>query len=334
MFIPNNMETMKGISVIICCYNSENRIAETISYVANQKNTEGIPWEVIVVNNASTDNTDKVAKKEWERYKTNVNFKIVDQPILGLSSAKMKGIEEAKYEYLLFCDDDNWLNENYISLAYEIMEDNAEIGVLGGKSEGEYEGTPPEWFTRRKAHFAIGEQSPESGDLTESRGWVWGAASIYRKQSLDTINNLKIETVLTGRKGNKMTTGEDVELCFMIRELGYKIWYDDRLLAKHYMPSSRYSFKKFNKLHIANGIAYYLIYDVYQQKINIDYQYINKLFRTIFSLFLRNILKRNEEEIFNLKFKIGIIKGYYGYKDLHAVSLNNKNILQQSLRKE
>ncbi len=163
-----------GISIIICCYNSASRLPETLNHIAALRVPDTIKWEIIVVNNASTDNTKEVAQREWDQYACSAAFKIVDEHKIGLSSARMKGIGEARYEYFLFCDDDNWLDDNYIELAYTIMEENPFIGVLGGQSEGVYEGNPPDWFIRKRGHFAIGEQNEQSGDLTQIRGWVWG----------------------------------------------------------------------------------------------------------------------------------------------------------------
>jgi len=56
-----------GVSVIICCYNSANKIKNVLKHLEEQKGTELIPWEVIVVDNASSDYTFEVAKKSWKR---------------------------------------------------------------------------------------------------------------------------------------------------------------------------------------------------------------------------------------------------------------------------
>ncbi len=58
---------MIGVSVIICCYNSSSRIIPTLQNLVKQRVPNHIPWEVIVVNNASTDNTGEVAKETWQR---------------------------------------------------------------------------------------------------------------------------------------------------------------------------------------------------------------------------------------------------------------------------
>src|SRR5438874_1022703 len=98
-----------GISVIICCYNSSARLPKTLEYLASQEVPLNIYWEVIIVNNNSSDDTVIVAQKEWAKYKLRVPFKVVDENVAGTIHARKRGIAEASYELLLFCDDDNWL---------------------------------------------------------------------------------------------------------------------------------------------------------------------------------------------------------------------------------
>src|SRR5258708_7275133 len=102
---------MKGISVIICCYNSAKRIAETLTHLSQQELDLGISWEVILVDNNSQDKTTEVANITWHSFKRDVPFKIILEPRQGLAHARRKGIDESRYDYLLFCDDDNWLEK-------------------------------------------------------------------------------------------------------------------------------------------------------------------------------------------------------------------------------
>ena len=244
---------MQGISIIICCYNSSARLPQTIRHLAGQECREDINWEVIIVDNASKDNTSLVANEEWQKYKLTIPFKVVYEAIPGLSAARKKGKDLAKFDFLLYCDDDNWLDSNYVERAYNLMSSNVEIGVLGGQTYPVYEVTPPNWFIERGNFFALGKQSDKSGDLTNGKGWVWGAGSIFRKEIFEKIDSIGYKLLLTGRKGKSMTSGEDIELCYIVKIMGYKIWYDEGLFCAHYMPKGRYSIKKFHKLCKANG---------------------------------------------------------------------------------
>jgi len=137
---------LNGISLIICCYNSSRRLPATIEYIARQQCS--IPWEVIVVNNNSTDNTAAVARAAWNKYAVDVPFSIVQESRSGLSFARKKGIDSAQYDLLLFCDDDNRLEKDYLQNAFNIMQAHENVAVLGGLSVAETEVKPATWFSR------------------------------------------------------------------------------------------------------------------------------------------------------------------------------------------
>ena len=231
----------RGISVIICCYNSAARLPETLKYIAYQ-NVRDIPWEVIIVDNNSTDNTSEVALREWEKYNVPVCFKVATEQNAGLSYARKKGVDESKYAFLLFCDDDNWLQQDYIRYAYEIMSEDETIGVLGGKSRGAFETDEPFWFRKFGQAYAVGKPNKTSG-IVNARTYIAGAAMVVRRQVLQLLESLAFTPLLTGRKGKLLTSGEDSELCLLILFLGYNLYYDERLEFIHFITTKRLSWK-------------------------------------------------------------------------------------------
>ncbi len=232
-------DVVKGVSVIVCCYNSAKRLPETIEHLAKQRMPDNCAWEVIIVDNASTDNTKEVARQEWLKYSSTASFNVVREEKPGLSAARHKGYETAKYEYLLYCDDDNWLKENYVKLAYEIMEERPEVAILGGCSIGAFESEPPLWFNNYALSYAVGKPYEYSGDVTFEAKKIWGAGSVIRKSALSYLHQNGFKQLLSDRIGNKIISGGDHELCIAFRLAGYRLYYDDRLSLVHFMTSSR-----------------------------------------------------------------------------------------------
>ena len=136
-------QNQAGVSIIICCYNSAKKLPETIKHLSLQKNLKDIKCELVIIDNASKDGTAELAGQLCREYVHNIPFKIFFESNPGLSNARKRGIKEAQYELLLFCDDDNWLNQDYLQIAYDIMMQNNIIGVLGNQCIGEYEVAPP-----------------------------------------------------------------------------------------------------------------------------------------------------------------------------------------------
>jgi len=212
-----------------------------------QEVSSDISVEVIIVNNNSTDNTSEVAQYEWGKYKSSIPFFIVDEHQPGLSYARKKGIYTARYEYVIFCDDDNWLASKYVKIAFGIMELNPIIGVLGGKITAVCELNPPEWFEDVKNNYAVGLQNSESGDIT-SRGYVWGAGMVLRRSTYLNLEQLGFKTFLADRQGNHLSSGGDAEICMWYIIAGMKLWYAERLTLKHFIPKERLQIDYFNRL--------------------------------------------------------------------------------------
>lgn len=233
------MKLPEGISVVVCCFNSAGRLSETMAHLAAQRVPPSTSWEVIVVDNASTDGTANVATAEWRRHSCGAPFRVVEEPEPGLSAARRKALFEARYEYVLFCDDDNWLAADYVARAFEIMQANPAIGVLGGQSTpGCGEAALPAWFYTFCGSYAVGSQGIQSGDISQ-RGYVWGAAMIVRARLLRALFDHGYQPILSGRSGGKLRSGDDSEICKWFLLAGYRLWFDETLIFRHFIPEAR-----------------------------------------------------------------------------------------------
>lgn len=297
--------TEKGVSLVICCHNSAERLPETLKHIALQKVKKEILWEVVVVDNASTDETAKVADYTWKGFDAEVSFYIVDQPIIGLSNARKMGFECARYEFVLFCDDDNWLDENYVETAYNILSTNKSIGILGGLGEPVFEGNPPEWMGMLRL-FAVGPQGTQSGKVDSHV--VFGAGFVIRQSAYSKLTKAKIKSLLSDRVAGTLSSGGDYELCYLIALAGYEVWYDNRLKFKHFLPKSRLTWEYYYKF-ISESSQCFEILEPY--KFLVEHKSPSNLF--FFYSMLRGILyftKRIIPAAFNdLRYSQTLLKG-------------------------
>ena len=109
---------MIKVSVIVPVYNGEKFIEECIKNVLNQTLEE---FELIIINDGSTDNTLDICKRNSEIDK---KIRIINQENEGVSSARNKGIEQSNGEYICFVDCDDKIEENYLEELYNTCEDN------------------------------------------------------------------------------------------------------------------------------------------------------------------------------------------------------------------
>ncbi|MBN1950895.1 MAG: glycosyltransferase family 2 protein [Bacteroidales bacterium] len=246
-----NNETERGVSVLICTYNGASRLEPTLQALLNQEKAGNIPWEVVLVDNASSDRTAETAQKIWGN--AGIPFRIISEPNPGRDNALRTGFKNVQYEFVCNVDDDTWVCRDYVSLVWEIMNQHPEVAVCGGYGIGEFEVTPPAWLKQFETALAIGAQADQTGYMTSDRNYLYGACAVYRKSLWDKLLEINFQFFLSGRKGKQLNSGEDFELCQAWKMLGYKLYYDNRISFRHYMPEGRLTWSYFRKLYKAFG---------------------------------------------------------------------------------
>ncbi len=111
------------LSIIIPAYNVEQYIVKCLESCSNQ-DVDKNDYEVIVINDGSTDNSLVFAEKVSESYP---NIKIFSQQNMGLSAARNKGIEEATGDYIWFVDSDDWIEENCLCDIWNYFDKNLDL---------------------------------------------------------------------------------------------------------------------------------------------------------------------------------------------------------------
>lgn len=229
----------QGVSIVICTYNGKKNLGPTLEHLARQKQISDIKVELLVIDNASTDGTSEFAAKHWQILNSPFDLRIVSEIKPGKGNASVTGFNASTNSFILVCDDDNWLHEDYLRKAYDVMIQNPQIGALGGKGEAVFETTEPNWFKKNEHIFAVGKQFSKSG---KQHGYLWGAGMVFRKEIWDNLTQLEYAFFLNEkREGNLNWGGDDSELCAMVTLMGYDIYYDDALSYQHYIPAKRAS---------------------------------------------------------------------------------------------
>lgn len=103
-------------SLIIPAYNVEKYIKKCLDSVLNQTYNN---YEIIIINDGSTDNTSKIL----ESYKSNKKIKLINQENKGLSSARNTGVSNAKGDYILFIDSDDFIEKELLETLNKTIKD-------------------------------------------------------------------------------------------------------------------------------------------------------------------------------------------------------------------
>src|SRR5882724_10630609 len=242
---------MQAVSVIICCYNSASRIEATLTALAKQRFQAPVDWEVVLVDNASTDDTAGLSRRVWDLYRTGVDLRIVHEPLAGQMNARTKGIREARHAVLLFCDDDNWLCPDYIQGVSDILTDDPGVAACGGLGIPVFESEKPGWFDDYAEAFATGTQ-----ELNMENGRViclYGAGLAVKKNILNEILGSDLNMLTGGRTGSGLGSADDIELTYSLVLKGYRLVYAAELSFHHYLPNERLTRKYLARLFSAFG---------------------------------------------------------------------------------
>ena len=230
---------MRGISVIICCYNSAWVIKRTLEGLKKQTFSSPMPYEVLLVDNCCTDDTVKIANDTMRN--SQIEFRIVKESKPGLANARRRGIKEVKYEYVLYCDDDNLLCPDYVSTMEELLDRMPDVGAVGGKGIAEFESEPAQIVKENLGCYAVGSQ-------LEHKDWLWGAGLTLRTTLVrDVYENQKC--YLMGRKGKELLSGDDSELVMSVVLRGYKVFATDDVYYTHVLKAERLTEEYFYKLN-------------------------------------------------------------------------------------
>lgn len=243
-----------GVSIVVCCYNSARLLPDTLRHLSAQQVAPGRSVEVIVVDNASTDTTAAVAHERWPS-ECGINLRVVMEPELGLSNARRRGFAEAQYETVCFVDDDNRLDSNWVEIASVVMAQHPEVGACGGQIEADCEIAPPTWFAEFQNYYAVGAQSESAGDITDTRGYLWGAGLCLRRRAWKQVLETGFDFLLSDRKGGGLSAGGDAEMCYALRLNGWRLWYEPRLRMSHFITRERLTWSYLRRVSRGFGAA-------------------------------------------------------------------------------
>ncbi|MBR8837865.1 MAG: hormogonium polysaccharide biosynthesis glycosyltransferase HpsE [Stigonema ocellatum SAG 48.90 = DSM 106950] len=232
------MAEFPDFTVAIPTYNGESRLPELLERLQNQIQTEGFSWEIIVVDNNSTDNTAAVVKTYQASWQHPYPLKYCFEPKQGAAYARKRGVHQAKGKFIGFLDDDNYPASNWVAKAYFFGENYQKAGAYASQIHPNWEVEPPENFQRIAPFLAITERGnlpllykPQKRLLPPSAGLV-----VRRQAWLESVPD---KSILTGRVTGNMLTSEDLEMLSYIQKAGWEIWYNPEMEIYHQIPRWR-----------------------------------------------------------------------------------------------
>lgn len=250
----------KQVTIIIVTWNGMKYLPDCLRSIINQTFTD---YRIIVIDNASSDNTVDFVRESYPGAAVLENFKN-----LGFSKAYNQGIKFNESPYVLVMNQDIVLKENFLSDLVNYLDEHGDAGSVGGKllrvvsedgsivsnSAAEIIDSAGLKFlpSRRCIDRGAGEVDSGQFDQVEAIFGLSGAAALYRRKALEQVKIvIQDKNISEYFDETFFMYKEDVDLAWRLRLAGWNSYYVPTAAAYHYRGA--YGNPKASRLEVARS---------------------------------------------------------------------------------
>jgi len=234
-------------SIIIPSYNPDEDIFLRVLDALYAQSIPPSRWELIIVNNAST----QWPSQDFFKKHTRNNARVLVEHQQGATYARKCGLEAARADLAILVDDDNILEGNYLETAIDLISQYPKIGAFGGRLELEFISPPPSWIDRCRGilaswdhgdsvlisngirpHGSTQNYYPPFSPLT--------AGLVLRRPTWEAwLAHLRTQPIMQDRCGDSLSSGGDNDAILAILKSGWEVGYFPTLKLTNIIPEFR-----------------------------------------------------------------------------------------------
>lgn len=237
------------ISAIVCTYSNASLLRRTLDSLIKQT----LPpqeYEIVVVDNNSTDNTMEVVREFQERCSHQIHY--VLETTQGLSAARNTGIQQSSGPIISFIDDDAEADPNWLAAVVEAFRRNPDAWGVGGNIFAIWDAQRPAWLTDDfLSDLSIIDRGPDKLKLTRMQ-IVAGVNCSFRREVFTEIGYFSTDL---GRVGKSLLAGEEAELCLRIHLQGKSMYNIPDVVVFHHVTPERMTRSYFRRRCYLSGLS-------------------------------------------------------------------------------
>lgn len=242
------------LSVVTCTHNPRSNYLGKVIEALKAQTLEKDRWQYLLIDNASDEALAGAIDLSWHR-----GARHVREEKLGLTHARLRGIGESIGEILVFVDDDNVLDPDYLEQVEKIADKWPLLGAWAGQTRPGFEAPPPDWTREYWERLVIREFDRDrwSNQPTDDRAMPCGAGMCARRKVADYYAHLHAtgrRQFLLDRAGESLISGGDSDLALCACDIGLGMGLFTSLKLTHLIPQARLTEDYLVKL--AEGLAY------------------------------------------------------------------------------
>jgi len=237
------------VSVVISTYNRCGELAGALGSVLSQ-DTAGVEYEVILVDNNSTDDTRAVAAALIARHAGRLRY--LFEPRQGLSYGRNTGIAASRAPIIAFTDDDVRVARDWVARIASVFRERPDIVYVGGKVLPRWTDPPPRWLVNHHwSPLALIDYADEYIESSGSRPVCFvGANLAFRREVFDRVG---LFNPALGRVKDSIGSTEDHDLQLRLWRAGLKGLYQPELIVTAEVSPDRLTKRYHRRWHRGHG---------------------------------------------------------------------------------
>lgn len=300
------------IDICICTHNPRLEILRLAINSIAQQVTDPDLISLLLVDNASAPPIDEELLAPISG--RGIACRIVREPRLGLSRARIRAIQETASEWVLFVDDDNELDTDFVNNGFAFIQEHPDVGCFGGRLLLPSNIQPADWVKRYLPYLGIKD---EGGTMICGTGEQWGpweppgaGAWLHRKVLNEYLHRSQNDKRLfkLGRTGKgNLASCDDSIMMRGSKGVGLMNAYVPTLTLRHHLDTNRFTLRYLVRLMWAYGVSHVVLEGVLK-----DSQVVPEYYKSR-KVFLRLLLSTFRGEMRkSARFAIGMIAYHLG----------------------
>ena len=238
-------------SFVICTYNRAESLYRTLQSLCLQNYTVN-EYEIVVIDNNSTDETsEKCNVIKTENADKNISVHLEENQ--GVSYARNRGVTEANGKFIIFIDDDETINEDYLSILNSYIKQYPFAELAATAVIPIYEGGEPKWMSPFTQRLIGGTFETNTTDVKILKKTYPGTGHTIIKKSL--FDKFGMYNTDLGRKAKGLLGAEDKDMAMRLMTNKVVCYFFPNIPVYHHIPTYKLSRGFFNELTYSLGIS-------------------------------------------------------------------------------
>lgn len=239
------------ITLLVCTYNRSHDLREMLETAMVQETDGAFAYEVLVVDNNSTDDTRSVVEEFISRGHQNLHYLFENQQ--GKSYALNTGLNAIRGEIFTICDDDFILPKDWLKNIFSAFNEHPEVSFVSGKVLPAWEGIPPSWLTQEHWSAIALTDYGENEFFSDQNNQICLLACSFRTADVKAVGGYNPKLGVTKDQNGSI---EDLDILMRLWKCGHKGIYLPHIWFYHKVSPNRYTKKYHRSWHKGHGGFY------------------------------------------------------------------------------